>query len=174
RARTDVRAGPRSECRRGGLADQLPRALRCQRSGARQHRRLVYVRLVAWPTHRPVPPRVNTLQALVLPLLPLPLFYIILTRGHYRRCLLPFAAVFGIYVFTCLGSPVVVADHELYSNTYFFTMLLVVSCCYVLYAVLFALRSAVFVDYSSVVRVPDLSLTLALIVPLWAYSVAML
>jgi len=117
---------------------------------------------------------VNTLQALVLPLLPLPLFYIILTRGHYRRCLLPFAAVFGIYVFTCLGSPVVVADHELYSNTYFFTMLLVVACCYVLYAVLFALRSAVFVDYSSVVRVPDLSLTLALIVPLWAYSVAML
>jgi hypothetical protein len=107
-------------------------------------------------------------------LLPLPLFAVVLRTGHYRRCPVPFLTVGGIYLFMLAGAPSVIANPLLYSDLYFYTLLLVIVGCYVLYAVVLALGPALEVDYSPLVVERSIRPALVLFLPLWAYSVAIL
>ena len=109
----------------------------------------------------------------MLVILPLPLLFWAVRSGHYRHCLAPFIAVAGIYVFTCLGAPHVVSQAALYSDRYFYTMVVVILCCYALYGILVGLGPAVETDYSDLAPEP-LGRTLLLFGVLWTYSVGIM
>jgi hypothetical protein len=117
---------------------------------------------------------VSLLQTLALAGLPLPLLIWAVRSGHYRRCLAPFVAVSGIYVFTCLGAGRVISDPALYTDTYFYTMLLVILGCYGAYAVLLGAGRAVEVDYAGQTPERHLGRTLIVFAVLWSYSTAIL
>ena len=114
------------------------------------------------------------LLTLTLLLLPLPLLLWAVLSGHYRRCLPPLIAVAGIYGFTCIGAARVIYDPELYTDAFFYSMLLVIACCYLLYAVLLGLGDAVAVDYSDPAPERSTALFAATAVPLWAISCGLL
>ena len=114
------------------------------------------------------------LLTLTLLLLPLPLLLWAGLSGHYRRCLPPFIAVAGIYGFTCIGAARIIYDPALYTDTFFYSMLLVIACCYVLYAVLLMLGMAVETDFSGVPPDSSLALYAVTAVPLWAVSCGLL
>jgi len=113
-------------------------------------------------------------QSLVLLLLPLPLLLWAMLSGHYRRCLAPFVAISGIYVFTCLGSARVVYNPTLYSDTYFYSMILVILGCYAAYALLLGAGSQVEVEYLAIGSERAAGRTLILFGLLWAYSAGIL
>lgn len=114
------------------------------------------------------------LLTLTLLLLPLPLILWAVLSGHYRRCLPPFLAVVGIYGFTCIGAGRVIYHPALYSDAYFYSMLLVIGCCYLMYAVLLMLGPTVEVDFSSLERDPSWLSYVVTAVPLWAISCGLL
>jgi hypothetical protein len=113
------------------------------------------------------------LLTLTLAVLPLPLLLWALRSGHYRRCLPPFVAVAGIYGFTCIGAGKVIYTPGLYSDAYFYSMLVVIACCYAVYALLIGLRPWVTVDYTGTERDPSLALFVVTAVPLWALTCAL-
>jgi hypothetical protein len=114
------------------------------------------------------------LQTLALAGLPLPLLIWAVRSGHYRRCLAPFIAVSGIYVFTCLGAGRVIYEPTLYTDAYFYTMLLVILGCYGAYAVLLGAGPAVEVDYAGQTPERNLGRTLIVFAVLWGYSTVIL
>jgi hypothetical protein len=114
------------------------------------------------------------LQVVALAGLPLPLLVWAVRSGHYRRCLAPFVAVSGIYVFTCLGAGRVIYDPRLYSDAYFYTMLLVIVGCYAAYGLLLGAGRAVEVDYAGQAPERHLGRILIVFAVLWSYSAAIL
>jgi hypothetical protein len=113
-------------------------------------------------------------QTLVLLLLPLPLLVWAVLSGHYRRSLVPLVAVAGIYVFTCVGAGRVIYDPALYTDAYFYTMVLVILGCYAAYGVILATGSSTQVDYVGISTERATGRTLILFTLLWTYSAAML
>jgi hypothetical protein len=110
------------------------------------------------------------LLTLTLAVLPLPLLVWALRSGHYRRCLPAFVAVAGIYGFTCVGAGKVIYTPDLYTDAYFYSMLVVIACCYAFYAILIGIGQPVMVDYSRADRDPSLTLFAVTALPLWAVS----
>lgn len=94
--------------------------------------------------------------------------------GRFRRCMAPFLAVAGVWLFTCLGCLVVLNDPSLYSDRYVLSMVLVNVLCWVGYLLLVhGFGSLLHVEYREPLRNDSLAIPIVFFVCLWCFSAAM-
>src|SRR6185295_5601148 len=114
---------------------------------------------------------VNLLIGVLIVLLPVPLLAIIVRSGHYRYCVGPAIAVGSVWVFNCLGAPVVMARPEIATERYAALMLLVIVLLYLTYAVLFGLGRRVLVTYETIRADESLREAMPLFLLVWGWAV---
>lgn len=78
---------------------------------------------------------------------PLPLLVYVFSSKHYLKCLYPFVAFCGIYLFTVVGAYTVIANDSLYTPAFTLTLVSLIVGFYVFYTLLGLLGRRVWIEF---------------------------